>query len=338
MKRTEPPTLEDVARLASVSTATISRCINEPDKVAPPTRARIQKIIDEIGYTPNFGARVLARNRSNTVGAVIPTMENALFASGLQAFQETLSESGVTLLVASSGYNAEQELTQIRSLVTHGADGLMLIGSSRPQETLDFLSLRNVPYVVTWCYQPDPTRLFAGFDNNTAAFSITTEVLKLGHRAIAMIAGLPDGNDRARNRIEGVERAVREFGTTATLTDVIETPYSLEQGGDALEQLMSTQEKPTAIVCGNDVLAAGAIIRAGQLGIKVPRDVSITGFDDISLASVVSPALTTVRVPQIDMGRAAAIGLLNLIADENTDSIEFKTDIVYRESLAPPSS
>lgn len=337
MKKNEPPTLEDVARMANVSTATISRCINVPDKVAEPTRLRIQKIIDEVGYTPNFGARVLARSRSNTIGAIIPTMENALFASGLQAFQETLAEAGVTLLVASSGYKAEHELTQIRSLITHGADALMLIGSSRPQETLDFLALRNVPHILTWCFEDDSARLFAGFDNSAAAYTMTREVLNLGHRHIAMIAGQTSGNDRAQHRIDGVNKAVQEFGHSAHLSAVVETGYQLTLGGDAFERLMSPTKKPTAIICGNDVLAAGAVVRATQLGIKVPLEVSITGFDDISLASVVSPALTTVRVPQIDMGRSAATLLLSLLAEEKPASIKFDTEIVHRNSLAPPS-
>ena len=343
MKKNEPPTLEDVARLASVSTATISRCINEPEKVAEQTRVRIQKIIDDVGYTPNFGARVLARSRSNTIGAIIPTMENAMFASGLQAFQETLAEAGVTLLVASSGYDTDHEYTQIRSLITHGADALMLIGSSRPQETLDFLAVRKVPYINTWCYEADSSRLFAGFDNAAAAYAMTQEVLNLGHRRLAMIAGRSSGNDRARNRIEGVVRAVDDFGPAANLTAVLETDYQLDAGGDAFEHLLksaghSPASWPSAIICGNDVLAAGAVMRTRQRGIRVPQDISITGFDDISLAQVVSPALTTVKVPQIDMGRSAATLLLRLLADEAPDSIEFKTEIVHRDSLAPPVS
>jgi len=135
LRQKASPTLEDVAKAARVSTATISRSINEPDKVAKDTRERIEKAIEALGYTPNFGGRVLASNRSNIVGAVIPTMANAMFASGLQVFQEVLSQSSYNLLVASSGYNTNTELQQIKSLVAQGADGLLLIGSSRPDDT-----------------------------------------------------------------------------------------------------------------------------------------------------------------------------------------------------------
>ena len=152
MKKPVNPTLEDVARAANVSTATISRAINTPDKVALQTRLRVENVISELGYTSHSGGRTLASKRSNTVGAIIPTMANALFASGLQSFQEELSTAGVTMLVASSGYDGSQELSQIRSLVTQGADGLLLIGAARLPETRKFLALRRIPYVISWCY------------------------------------------------------------------------------------------------------------------------------------------------------------------------------------------
>lgn len=337
MKKTVNPTLEDVARAANVSTATISRSINTPDKVALKTRTRIQSVIRKLGYTPHPGGRALASNRSNTVGAIIPTMANAMFASGLQSFQEELATSGVTLLVASSGYDGRHEFSQVQSLITHGADGLLLIGAARLPETREFLALRQIPYVVSWCYKPDSTLLFAGFDNHKAAYAMAMEVLARGHRRIAMIAGITQGNDRATNRIKGVKQAIADFGENARLLKVIEAPYDQTEGGDAFASLISGSATPTAIICGNDVLAAGAIVRARELGIGVPDDVSITGFDDIDIATTVFPALTTVRVPQRRMGRSAARLLLELLFTDNTpQSIEFETEIMFRDSLGPP--
>jgi len=332
LSRKASPTLEDVARTAQVSTATISRSINEPDKVAKDTRERIEKAIEVLGYTPNFGGRVLASNRSNIVGAVIPTMANAMFASGLQVFQEVLSQSSYNLLVASSGYNSDTELRQIKSLVAQGADGLLLIGSSRPEDTTRFLKLRNIPYVIAWCYQNDSSRHFAGFDNTKAAALITRLVLDKGHRQIAMIAGHASQNDRSKNRIAGVVKTIAAQ-KNATLLPVVETDYSLESGGNAFESIMSTSKPPTAIICGNDVLAAGVIVRARQLGIDIPQEVSVTGFDDIALAQVVSPSLTTVRVPQLEMGRSAANLMLELLSNKRPKSTELQTEIVQRESL-----
>lgn len=337
MNKTNSPTLEDVARAADVSTATISRSINEPHKVAKGTRERIERVIQDLGFTPNFSGKTLATRRSNTVGAIIPTMNNSMFAGGLQAFQEALSSSATITLVSTCGYDSAVELRQIRSLVAHGADALLLIGASRPQETTDFLALRNIPYVIAWSHTVDECRLFAGFNNAKASYNMTMKVLEFGHRRIDMIAGKSNGNDRAYARIQGVKNALSDFGHSAILRRVIETDYSLEQGGDAFEQLMNSSDAPTAIVCGNDVLAAGAILRAQQRSVKVPEDVSVTGFDDINLAKVVSPALTTVRVPQAEMGRLAAKVLMEwLSTGVRPSSIELDTHIILRDSLSTP--
>ncbi|MFK8077684.1 MAG: LacI family DNA-binding transcriptional regulator [Granulosicoccus sp.] len=329
------PTLEDVARVADVSTATISRSINEPHKVAPATRLKIEKVIKELGFTPNFGGKVLATKRSNTVGAIIPTMNNSMFASGLQAFQNALATAGMFTLISSSGYDSDHELDQIRSLIAHGADGLLLIGANRPKETTDFLNLRNIPYVISWFYKTDETRLYAGFDNQKSAFDITMKVLEFGHRRIDMIVGSTTGNDRASARIQGVKEAISKFGQGAKLRNVIETEYSLEQGGNAMEFLMNTPDPPTAVVCGNDVLAGGAILRAKRMGLNVPNNVSVTGFDDIDLATAINPTLTTVRVPQDEMGYQAAMLLMKLISTGvRPASVEFETKVIFRESLS----
>ncbi len=336
MPHSSPPKLEDVARAAGVSTATISRAINDPDKVAKATRDKIETAINSLGYTPNFGGKVLASNRTDTIGAIIPTMANAIFSSGLQAFQEVLAESGYTLLVASTGYDPQQELHQIRALTARGADGLLLIGEQRLDETRHFLQQRNVPHVLSWCYRDDPDQLYAGFDNFDAAYRMTQHVLKTGHRQIAMIAGISQSNDRARARIDGVRAAIRDHNSGAVLMQVIEAPYRLELGAEAFARIIARDEWPSAIICGNDVLAAGAIMQARRDGISVPQDVSITGFDDIGLATVLSPALTTMRVPQIEMGRAAAKLLLSRLAgDTGLQSIRLDTEIITRDSLGP---
>ncbi len=338
MSRANAPTLEDVARLAGVSTASISRALNDPDKVAKPTRDKIEKAIDALGYTPNFGGRALASNRTNTVGAIIPTMANAMFASGVQAFQEVLSEAGVNLLLATTGYDPEQELRQIKALIAHGADGLMLIGDARPQTTRDFLDKRRIPHVISWCFQPEASPVHVGFDNRAAAYAAMQRVLALGHRRIAMICGVRAGNDRAGDRLDGVTAAIADFGQGAELIQVTEARYRLEFGGDAFEAIMSHTPRPTVIMCGNDVLAAGALKRARELGIDVPGTVSLVGFDDIGLASVVTPPLATVRVPQIEMGRAAARLLLARLGGQNGDGpVELHTEFMPRASLAPPA-
>lgn len=332
------PTLEDVAKLAGVSTASISRALNDPEKVADGTRKKIEEAIERLGYTPNFGGRALASNRTGTVGAVIPSMANAMFASGMQAFQEELALGGVTLLVATTGFDPEQELRQIKSLVAHGADGLLLIGNARPQSTWDFIDKRRVAHVVTWCKDTRDGELCVGFDNAAAAAEATRHALCKGHRRVAMISGVTKNNDRAEARKCGVIEAINAFGQGARLTHMIEAPYLLDAAADALTEIMAQPEKPTIVICANDAQAAGAMTRARELGLQLPRDLSFIGFDDVGIARVVTPALATVRVPQIEMGRAAARLLLDRIARrDGLVSRTFPTRFIDRPSLAAPS-
>ncbi|MEO9821520.1 MAG: LacI family DNA-binding transcriptional regulator [Paracoccaceae bacterium] len=331
------PTLDDVAKKAGVSTATVSRCLNTPDRVVEATRKRVMIAVDTLGYTPNFAARVMAAKRTFTIGAIIPTMENAIFARGLQAFQEELHTLGYTLLVASSAYKPEVEKEQIRTLVARGADGLLLIGHDRDPEIYKYLDRQKVPALVAWSFQNDGRLPSIGFSNRDAMRALTDKVIALGHERIAMISGISQGNDRAQQRIAGLKDALiaRWFGNAAL--NIIETPYDVENGAEAFKQLMSGPSKPTAVMCGNDVLAVGALRQAIDMGLRVPQDVSITGFDDIELARIVSPALTTVHVPHREMGRKAACEVVAMVEKESSgESVKLQTEIKQRASLGPP--
>ncbi len=328
------PTLGDVAERAGVSTATVSRCLNTPSLVTEKTRERVFAAVRALGYAPHFGARALAAKRTNTFGAIIPTMENAIFARGLQAFQEELEHHGITLLVASSSYSPELEEQQIRSLVARGADALLLIGHDRTPQSYALLETQRTPYVVAWVYDEHQPRLSIGFDNRKAMQALTDRVLDLGHRSLAMITAERGGNDRARHRYEGVLAAMSARGLDPQGLRVVETPYSISNGAEALGALMQSGPKPTAVLCGNDVLAAGALLGARRLGLDVPKDISITGFDDIEIAEIVTPALTTVHVPHRNMGKGAARLLVALRGGEDPGpSVELEATIKLRESL-----
>lgn len=336
MLPTPAPTLTDVAKRAGVSTATVSRCFNEPERVVPETRDRVMRAVEELAYTPNFGGRVLASRKSQTVGAIIPTMENAIFARGIQAFEEELASQGFTLLVASTNYHAEREFEQVKKLVSRGADGLLLIGWERPKKVFDFLKSRNFPTVIVWNLRPGSDAICSGFNNRDAARRMAELVLKFGHRNIGMIAGITAGNDRAADRLAGVRDALSSRRPSPRKLPVVEAPYTIEDGARAFRKLLARKPRCTAVICGNDVLAVGALCEAKRMGIRVPQDVSITGFDDIDLATVTDPPLTTVHVPHRRMGQAAARMLLNRMAGvlEN-DCVEFETEIIERGSLGP---
>ncbi|MGB7244175.1 MAG: LacI family DNA-binding transcriptional regulator [Sulfitobacter sp.] len=333
------PTLDDVAKKAGVSTATVSRCLNTPDRVVEATRKRVMQAVETLGYTPNFAARVMAAKRTFTIGAIIPTMENAIFARGLQAFQEELHSCGYTLLVASSAYKPEVEEEQIKALVARGADGLLLIGHDRGAPIYDYLERQKVPALSAWSFIADGLIPSIGFDNCKAMHALSDEVIKLGHTKVAMISGMIKGNDRARLRLAGLRKSLSAHGLDGDGLAVIETSYEVENGAKAFTELMSARARPSVVMCGNDVLAVGALLGARRMGLSVPKDVSITGFDDIELASIVSPALTTVHVPHREMGRKAARQLVEMVEQKSDGvSVNLETSIVMRESLAAVNS
>jgi len=330
------PTLADVARHAEVSTATVSRCLNSPDQVVAETRERVMQAVQVLGYAPNFSARALAAKRTNTIGAIIPTMENAIFARGIQAFQEELGNHGQTLLIASSSYREDLEEEQIRTLAARGADALLLIGYHRRPEIYEFLNRRNLPTLISWAYRDDAPQMSIGFDNAAAMAELVRLVIAKGHRRIGFISAPTAANDRARDRVDGVRRAMAEAGLSEDHLLLRETPYGFETGGTAFRQMMLSDGAPSVIMCGNDVLAIGALRSAREMGLRVPQDVSITGFDDIELAVLAEPALTTVHVPHREMGRRAAEMLVQAVRHRQVpDNIELQTDIRLRQSLGP---
>jgi len=331
------PTIADVARHAQVSTATVSRCLNAPDLVQKTTRDKVLAAVRVLGYTPNFGARALVARSTNTVGAVIPTMDNAIFARGLQAFQEALNESGVTLLVASSQYRPDREEDQIRTLISRGVDGLLLIGYRRRADIYRELERRGIATLVAWACDPASPIPAVGFDNRRSMQALTRAVLGRGHRRLAVISAMTEGNDRASERVEGARDALCEAGLDPATLPVVETLYAIDRGGAAFRELMTVSPRPTAVLCGNDVLAVGALREARRMGLHVPEDVSITGFDDIEIATLVTPELTTVHVPHREMGRRAAELLLAMIRDGKREpSVELETTLCLRASLGPP--
>ncbi|MDG2198928.1 MAG: LacI family DNA-binding transcriptional regulator [SAR324 cluster bacterium] len=327
-------TLADVAEQAQVSTATVSRCLNSPERVNPNTRERVFKAIDALSYTPNFGARAMAARRTQTVGAVIPTIENSIFARGIQAFQEELSNHGFTLLVASSSYKQAREEEQIKNLIARGAEGLLLIGYDRNPVIYEFLRNRKIPVLVTWAFDPSESRPAIGFNNVEAMSNLTKKIIELGHRQIGFITASLQNNDRARNRFKGIQEAMKKADLPEKNLQLVQTSYSIENGSKAFEKIMGGKQRPTVVIGGNDVLAVGALRKAIEMGFRIPDDVSVTGFDDIELAQVVDPPLTTVHVPHRRMGTRAAQILVSLINGEKFENSEkLQTTIQFRGTL-----
>lgn len=330
------PTIEAVAAAAGVSTATVSRALNRPDSVREALRRRVGAAVAELGYVPNAGARSMMLRRSGTIGAIFPTVDNAIFAKAIDALQRRLSEAGQQLLIATCDYDSDAEMRQAVNLVSRGADGLALCGVGQRPQLLEFLRQRQLPCVHVMSLSDDPSITSVGFDNAGAMARAVRYLLDLGHRRIAMLAGTQHDNDRATARVDGVRRGLRSAGLDLPARWLVERKYGIAAAREGLRELMATSPVPTAIVCGNDVLAFGALLEAQRLGIAVPKALSIIGFDDLELANQLQPALTTVRVPAEDLWRTAADRLLAALRGETTPRhTEIEVSLVVRGSTGP---
>ena len=331
-------TLEDVAREAGVSPATVSRCLNNPGIVRPQLKAKVDAAIEKLDYVPHGAARSLASRRSRLIGAIFPSLDSALFGGTLEALQSEIAGSGYTPVVASSNYDPEQERNHLRNMLASGIDALMLVGAAREASVYRLIRRREVPYVLTWVAGTDDAHPCIGFDNRAAAAAVTRHLLDMGHRRFAMISGATANNDRAAGRMAGVQAALEERGLTLDPTRIITRPFGVEEGRAALRLLMAREPRPTAIICGADPFAYGALLECQNLGLAVPDDLSITGFDDMWLSASLPPGLTTLRTPRNEMGTLAGRYMLSVLAGEETlppRPLDF--ELIVRGSTGPPS-
>jgi len=315
----------------------VSRALSLPHKVKPATLQRVRQAVDALGYVAHGAARALATRRTRTIGAVIPTLANAIFAATTQALQKTLDDAGYTLLLASHEFDPEVELRVTRALIERGIDGLVLLGTTHDPGIFNAIAACGIPYVLTWALDPAGVHPCVGFDNRAAATRLTDYLLDIGHREFAMISGLTANNERARERLEGVRAALGSRGIALPADRVIEMPFTPAAGRAGLARMAQSGRMPTAVMCGNDLLASGALAECNARGLEVPRTVSITGFDDMEIAALVSPALTTVRFPSLDLGTYAARHLLSRLAGETVElRRELPVELVVRASTAAP--
>ena len=308
LRRLARPTLNDVAREARVSAATVSRALSRPEMVNTDTQQRIQAAAEQLGYLPNGAGRALASGLSRTVGIVVPTLDASIFSRAIQSLQQALADESYQLLVAAHEYSLAAEASAVRSMLAHRVDGLILIGSDRAGETRSLLRAANVAVVVIWSFDDEFDCI--GFDNEAAGRLAAEHLLALGHRRIAMISGHTAQNDRARLRVLGMRNALRNAGYELPDWYLVERPFSLDGGRAGLSQLLALKEPPSAIVCGNDLLAAGVMFEAAARNIAIPGNISVIGIDNLDISGHLNPPLTTVHLPTAQLGIAAAEHLL----------------------------
>jgi LacI family transcriptional regulator len=312
----------------------VSRVLNGNTRVDQDLGKRVMAAAKRLSYTPHAAARALASQRSRTIGAVIPTLENINFAVGVAALQRRIAAAGYTLLLGSSNYDREEELRQVKALASHGVAGMMLVGGRHAPGLYELLQTKKVPFVNTWVL--DSRHPCVGFDNREIGRTLARHLLDLGHVKFGVISQIAASSDRAAERVIGIREVLAARGVVPPDERLIERPYKMAEGRLALRDLMQSAIPPTAVICGTDMLALGALIEAQQLGVVVPRDLSITGINDVEHAGHLTPPLTTIRLPADEIGDRAAEYLLACIDRRpTTPAWRVQFDLIVRDSTAP---
>jgi LacI family transcriptional regulator len=330
------PGIVEVALRAGVSAATVSRYFNSPDVVKPPTRAAIRKAAEELGYIRDRTAGAMHSRFSGTFGLVVPTINHAIFSEMIEAFANRLQVHDRTMLIASHNYDLQLELSIIRSLLERRIDGVALVGHDHADASIDMLKVRDLPVIALWGNQNSDELPFIGADNQLAAEMITRHLLELGHTDIAFLFPDTAHNDRARDRKSGALAMMQDHQISVPPTRIIDCPYDIASAKSIAGHLINN-DKPTAIVCGNDIIAHGVIYAAQECRLSLPSDLSVAGIGDFAGSAEICPGLTTVRIPANRIGQMAADTLVAMCS--HSDSLPFinqtvSTQLVIRGSTA----
>ncbi|MCI3244657.1 LacI family DNA-binding transcriptional regulator [Streptomyces spinosisporus] len=323
--RTRRITIADVARAADASVSTVSRVLNGIGTVDPALAERVRLAIEELGYRPSAAAQGLARGRSGTIGVLVPDLANPHFSDLVKVFSAAVRDLGARVLVMDSDEDPAVERELAEDLIRY-ADGLLLCAPRMPRADLAALVARGLPLLVANRQEPGLALHSVCIDVHGGLLAVCGHLAQLGHRKVAYLAG-PEGSWANRERLRALSGA-RSFGLEVT---VLACGSLTDDGYAAGPAVLDTDA--TAVVAYNDFVALGLLSRLTELGVRVPGDLSLTGFDEIDLARYSSPPLTTVAVPRYDLGRAAGEALARLMAGE--DDLESRTlpvELRVRES------
>lgn len=335
-KELQQTLLSDVAREAGVSTASVSRVLNRAPHVSSQLRVRVEAAVDKLGYVPHGSARALASRRIGAIGVLVPTLDNSIFSTGINRLEQRLKHHDYRLLIATYRYDLDDELEALHTLIQQGVDGLVLIGHEHRPSALTTLKRRRLPFLTCWHGIDDAEWPSIGFDNIAPAHALAEHLLSLGHRRLAVVSAPIEGNDRARSRMQGFLQAAEQANCQIPAEYIITVNYGITEGFQALEALMRLETPPTAILCGNDTLAFGVMLAAQRAGIRMPEDLSVTGFDDLPQARFMTPALTTVAVPATNIGYQVADALVARIEGEALPHRQLlDAPLVIRDSTGP---
>jgi LacI family transcriptional regulator len=331
-------TIHDIAQLAGVSIATVSRAVNGRGDVSDETRAMVRRIAREHGYTANRDARGLSTGRTGLIGVTLPVIHPTYFSSIVASVAEALYAHDMRIVLCPTQHEHDREISLIERLMHGTTDGAILVLPAESGTELRALVRRGYRCVVVDpSEQPDEDIPTVSAAHSAGADQAVGHLLGLGHRRIAAITG-PRGRLATEERLRGYYAAMAGAGVLPDSRLVAESDFIVEGGFAAAARLLALPDRPTAIFAFNDPLAIGAMQAARSHGLRVPDDVSIVGFDDTNEAQFVTPGLTTVRQPLAEMGRMAVSLLVRLLENRTHETVqlELATKLVVRGSTTRP--
>jgi LacI family repressor for deo operon, udp, cdd, tsx, nupC, and nupG len=320
--------MKDIADLAGVSTATVSRALAGSPLVTEETRQVVEEIVRRTGYTVSQAGRGLRLQSSRQILVLLPTISNPFFAEIVQGIDEEAQKAGFSILIGTTEGSVERENLLARQLRSGAVDGLVLMTGRLPSILADWPGATS-RIVVLSERVPDAGFCTIGIDNPEAARVATAHLAGLGHRRIAHVAG-PPGNVLSGQRLEGYRTALRAVGIGFDPALVAAGDFSVISGSRAMARLLA--QNPTAVFCGNDDMALGAMAAAREAGLSIPRDLSIVGFDDLDYAAFIDPPLTTIRQPRRRFGQLAAATVIAVEGGGASRMLEFEL-VVRRSTL-----
>lgn len=302
--------IQEVARRAGVSSATVSRVFNLPDKVTEETRQRVQHVAKSMGYLPNASARTLRTQRSRVLGVVLPTLLNPVFAECLDGIATSATAAGYAILPITTDYEIAREDHAVNLLLAGNVDGMILVVSNpATSRALKRLKAASLPYALA--YNRHAAHPCVSVDSQAAVVALVAHLAQLGHSRITLVSGQLAASDRAQQRSIGFQKGMQAAGLKTA--DLLEVPFVKSAAHD-ISQLLLKKQRPTALVCSNDLLAIRSIRAAHLAGLSVPDDLSVVGFDGIALGEDLTPMLSTITQPNAEIGRHAARLLVQALA------------------------
>jgi DNA-binding LacI/PurR family transcriptional regulator len=324
-----------LAKLAGVSTATISRAFHSPHMVRPKIREKILKLAKEHNYVYNAAAGDLSRKTSNLIGVLIPTSNKSVFGETLAAIQEKAQDIHCSTIIGSTFYDKKREQKLLQQLQERRVAGIILTGFTFGQEkSVADMIKKNIACVVIWEKLEDQDFSYVGFDNFKAAYSAVDYLISLRHRRIGLLVGPYEKVGRVKKRFMGYKKALEDHNIPFDSSLVVSSEPDLMEGKQAMHQLLSISNPPTAVFAASDRLAIGGLTAIKEKGLKVPQNISLVGFDDVEFAAFCDPPLTTVRVPAKEIGQLAVKLISEAIEKGNYQVKKYclNTELIIRNS------